>query len=234
MAYDEEALFDQLNDWLTTLTREVQGLTVNRHIFWEVQKIISNNKNLHIGSTFYEWMGAAYATSMSVALRRQVDEDDRSISFINLLKRIRSHPQVLSRSRYTSLFRGVECPRNWPDKCFDGLVGEGHAHLQGDTVAGEISALKVQMRQIAKYVNKRVAHRDAQDFRPLPKFADIDAAVKHLDRLTVRYINLFRGISMNTTLPTWQYDWKEIFRHTWLVGPDGSSVRSAPKGKLGP
>ncbi len=65
---------------------------------------------------------------------------------------------------------------------------------------------------------ERVAHRDAKDFRPLPKFHDIDAAVEHLDRLTVRYLNLFRGLSMTTTLPTGQYDWKQIFRQCVVGG----------------
>jgi hypothetical protein len=38
---------------------------VNRHMFWEVQRMIQGNKSIQTGSTFYEWMGTSYATSIS-------------------------------------------------------------------------------------------------------------------------------------------------------------------------
>ena len=219
MSHKEDVRREKLHDVLDVLKSEVQSLVINRHVFWEVQDIIRKNQRIQIGSTFYDWMGSAYATSMSVAVRRQVDEDSRSISFVNFLKQIQARPHLVSRAWYKSLFANGNYPANWPDACFDRLAGRGQQHVQADFVASEIVALKARTKHVARYVNKRVAHRDAHDFRPLPKFRDIDAAVGHLDRLTVRYLNLLRGMSLTTTLPTWQYDWKEIFRHAWLVEP---------------
>lgn len=219
MTQRERELRDQLADRLDVLKTEVQALTVGHHIFWEVQKIIKANPQIQTGSSFYEWMGSAYATSMSVAIRRQVDEDLDSISFINFLKKIHASPGVISRKAYKDLFVDGKYPPRWADSCFDRLTAKGLDHIDPDDVAKQIEALRENTDHVRKYVNRRVAHRDRRDFRPIPKFRDIDAAVDYLDHLTVRYLNLFRGMSMKTVLPTWQYDWKEIFRHPWIINP---------------
>ena len=186
MSQKDDLLREELDGLLDILKGEVQSLVINRHVFWEVQDIIRSNQRIQIGSTFYDWMGSAYASSMSIAVRRQVDEAPRSISFINFLTQIRSRPLVVSRAWYKSLFPGGDYPPNWADKCFDRLAGVGQDHVRADAVVNEIAALKDRTAHVAKYVNKRVAHRDAHDFRPLPRFRDIDAAVEHLDRLTIR------------------------------------------------
>jgi hypothetical protein len=216
MTRQERVLRGRLDDWLDVLKAEVQALTINRHIFWEIQDIISANPRIHLGSNFYEWMGSAYASSMAVGIRRQIDEDHDSISFVNFLKKIQACPRVVSRQAYTELFAGGNYPARWADSCFDHLAARGRANIDPAQVTSEIQTLKDRTEHVRKYVNRRVAHRDRRNFRPIPKFQDIDSAVEYLDDLTVRYLNLFRGISMTTVLPTWQYDWKEIFRYPWI------------------
>jgi hypothetical protein len=34
--------------------------------------------------------------------------------------------------------------------------------------------------------------------------------------LVKRYLHLFRGAAPNAILPTWQYDWQDVFRYPWL------------------
>lgn len=216
MTRRERALRDQLNDWLDVLKAEVQGLTINRYIFWEVQEIIRENEEIHIGSSFYEWMGSAYASSMAVGIRRQVDEDRDSISFVTFLRKIEACPRIVSREAYTELFAKGDYPPGWAESCFDHLTAKRCPHVDPTWVAEEIQTLMRRTDHVRRYVNRRVAHRDRRDFRPIPKFQDIDLAVNYLDHLTVRYLNLFRGNSMTTVLPTWQYDWKKIFRHPWI------------------
>jgi hypothetical protein len=146
-----------------------------------------------------------------------VDRDQRSVSFLNFLELIRSSPKVLSRERYKRLFVGHDCPQGWPDACFDGLAGKGAQHIDTVVLSKEIAELQGCTAAVKQYVNKRVAHRDAGDFRPVPRFQDIDRAVEFLDFLVVRYLNYLRGISMKTTLPVWQYDWQQIFRYPWIA-----------------
>jgi hypothetical protein len=83
-------------------------------------------------------------------------------------------------------------------------------------VRKEIDSLLGVTADLKQYVHRRIAHRDEEHFLP-PGSKYIDGAVTSLDRLAVRYLNLFRGSSMKTTLPTSQYDWKQIFRHRWLI-----------------
>ena len=53
--------FKKWNKWLDTIFADIQGLLVNRYIFWEVQKIIQANPKIQMGSLFYEWMGNIYS-----------------------------------------------------------------------------------------------------------------------------------------------------------------------------
>lgn len=217
----DEQRFERLNGWLDVLQKEVRQLRVDQHIFWEVQKIIQANPRINkLGSSFYHWMGSAYATSMTVAIRRQVDGDSRSISFRNLLRMLRMHPEVLSRTRYKHHFVDANSPlpEAYRDRDYDRLVGEGRDILNPTDLEKEIADLQMVTDGLRQYVNKRIAHYDEEHFKRVPRFNDIDAAVEFLDRLLKRYLLLFRAVHIDTALPTWQYDWTEIFRHPWILG----------------
>lgn len=56
----QRAVYAVWNDWLETIKNDVTNLSVNRHIFREVQKIVETNPTIHLTSDFYEWMGTGY------------------------------------------------------------------------------------------------------------------------------------------------------------------------------
>ena len=78
-----------------------------RHIFREVQAIIQTNPEIQLASSFYEWMGTSYATTQVIGVRRQLDKDPDSISFVRLLGEVAANPQVLSRGKWNLLKAGV-------------------------------------------------------------------------------------------------------------------------------
>ena len=55
-----DAVFAEWDGWLETIKNDVTNLSVNRHIFREVQKIVEANPRIHLASSFYEWMGTGY------------------------------------------------------------------------------------------------------------------------------------------------------------------------------
>jgi len=82
--------------WLKNIYSEITSLSVIRHIFWEVQKIIKDNPEIQKPSAFYEFIGNGYVASALMSVRRQIKIDDNSISFARLLKEISECPEILS------------------------------------------------------------------------------------------------------------------------------------------
>ncbi|MGH9376217.1 MAG: hypothetical protein ACRD1J_08645 [Terriglobia bacterium] len=216
-----EQKYVQLNSWLDIIKQAVQELRIDQHIFWEVQEIIRTNHKIHTPGDFNGWMAKMYSSAMSVAIRRQVDEDTRSISFLRLLEEISDHPDVISRERFVSFYKGALEQLGQFD--FDRNVGEGLDHVDSKTVESEIGDLKEKTDALRHYVNKRIAHHDEKEFTGFPKFQDVDDAVDFLENLLKRYLLLFRGVGLTQALPVGQHDWKAVFLHRWIE--DVSPVR---------
>jgi hypothetical protein len=83
--------------WLEVIEKDIQQLLIRQYIFWEVQDIIKNNKDIQIPSVFYEYLGQTYIAYIAMGIRRQVKNHKDSISFARLLKEISETPRVLSR-----------------------------------------------------------------------------------------------------------------------------------------
>lgn len=198
---------------------DIRHLIVNRDIFWEVQKIIKNNKRLHKPSSFYKYLGETYVACATMGIRRQVKIDQQSISFARLLKELSKSPQLLSRSYYKGLYENVY-NNPWivsqADKHFDVLAGVGAEHISEDFVNKDLAKLLSTVKKVEAYADKRVAHHDKRKPKVIPKFTELDTAINVLDELYVKYHLLFHAVQMTTLMPKYQYDWKEIFYEPWL------------------
>lgn len=76
--------------------------------------------------------------------------------------------------------------------------------------------LRGRTQKLKSFVDHHVAHLGVEPVRDLPKFQELDNAIDCLERLLKRYFHLFRGVALNSALPTWQYDWQEIFKFPWI------------------
>lgn len=212
-----EQKYRKLNSWLEVLNHAVQQLCIDQHIFGGVQEIIRRNPKIHRPGDFNAWMARMYGCGMAIAIRRQVDRDSRSISFLRFLEEVKANPTVVSRER----FLGISCKRRssalLASREFDKHVGVGLNHLDGNQVKKEIEKLKQRADALRRYVNKRIAHHDEREFADIPKFRDVDDAVEYLEHLLKRYLLLFRGVGLIQVLPCWQYDWKAVFRLPWIA-----------------
>ncbi len=201
--------------WLAVIHDDVQQLLVNKDIFWEVQKMIRNNTRIHKPSSFYQYLGDTYISHITVGIRRQLKIDQTSISFARLLTEISKHPSFISRTYYKNLFKG-SAVEDLADKQFDKYSEKG-AHISASMVLSDLAKLKSVSVKIEDFVDKRVAHRDKRNPKILPKFHEVDTCIDALDQLYVKYHLIIHAASMDTLMPTYQYDWKEIFYEPWLV-----------------
>jgi hypothetical protein len=206
--------------WMKVIHDEIQQLVIAKDIFWEVQEIIKNNKNIQKPSSFYEYLGNTYVSHSVIGMRRQLKVDTQSISLARLLTEMANNPEVLSRKYYTAMYVG-SVVEDFADRDFDRFSSPGAPHISKTMVLSDLAKLCDAGRTLERFADRRIAHRDKRAVKSPPRFKDGDAFIDLLDQLYVKYHLLFHASAMDSLMPTYQYDWKEIFREAWI--PRGPS-----------
>lgn len=210
--------FKLLNEWLEHLQQEVASLAVDARIFWRVQEIIQQNAALQVPSEFYGWMGRLYVAYVAMAIRRQVDDDPQTNSFVRFLTRLKGSVGLLSRAHYRSLWPIAEA-----DRVYDRMVGQGESHPSPARIDRQIATLRRLSRNITAYADKIVAHTDRVPPTVIPRFRETGRVIHYLELLVQRYYQLFRAVHWDprTTLPP---DWEAPFWTTWVPLSRGSQA----------
>jgi hypothetical protein len=204
--------------WLDIIKSEIRELVVAKHTFHEVQKIISDNPELHEANSFYRYFTNTHVSHVShvvSGVRRQVKCDDQSISLARLLTEMVASPQILSRDYYVSLYKG-SLVEGFADKDFNRFADPNCKHIDPDRVSCDLKHLRETSAACEDFADRRVAHRDRRDPKQLPTYKQLDDCIDMLDSLFVRYCLLFHATNMRSLLPTRQHDWKKIFRVPWI------------------
>ncbi|MEO8382447.1 MAG: hypothetical protein ABI779_22500 [Acidobacteriota bacterium] len=224
MSTDNEADYEKAKAWLRTLTDQVLRLRMDHRVWEELQAMISANTDLHRPSEFYRWVKDMYVSGMAMSIRRQTDDDSRSVSFYRFLKLLKGNPSHVSRQRYRSLFKGDEIVEqlkeldlkgDYFNDDYDRLVGTGKMQPSIDDIQAELDDLERVTGKITTFANKVIAHHDERKPKALPKFSEVDDAIRFLEDLVKRYRLLFEAASMSTDV-AFLYDWKAIFRIPWI------------------
>jgi hypothetical protein len=213
---------NRLRTWLDCIYSNVTEAVINQHIFWEVQDIIRDNPQLqNASSAFYVWMGSMFVHSTVLAVRRQLDTDKKSISLHRLLLELSKYPELISRDYHRSLYSQLakEFADDMATYTYDKNVGVDATTLDPAAVQQEIDSLKSASEKLHHYADRVVAHYDACGLQqPTPKFEELTECLSLMEKLVLRYLLLLKGASQEKLLPTFLYDWKEVFRTPWIVG----------------
>ena len=212
--------------WMETIHDEILGLVQDANMFWEVQDIIRGNPRIQKPSAFYSYLARTYSSHALAGLRRQIKLHKDSISFVGLLDEIAKNPEELSRSYFDSL---CSYP-NGPDLCqvikmddFAPYADASGAHVCPQMAKADRARLESAVKTHEAFADKRVAHWDKREPEVVPTFGELDDCIKLLDETYVKYHLLFHAESMDTLMPTYQYEWKSIFREPWLKVGFGSA-----------
>jgi len=159
-------------------------------------------------------MGDAHIALVLTGVRRQIKIDSQSISLARLLSEIRDNPEKISRQYYRDLYIGstVEV---LADATFDRLAGGGTSHYPQIRATRDLAALKTRARECEAFADRRIAHRDTREPTVVPKFSNASRAIKLMDRLWCKYDLLLNANHTDTLMPTFQYDWAEVFDVAW-------------------
>ena len=232
--------------WMETIHNEILALVQDANMFWEIQDIIRENPRIQQPNAFYSYLARTYLSHALAGLRRQTELQKDSISLIRLLYEIAENPEELSRSYFDSLCSHPDGPD------LDQVVGRAGLKAVGIVDASELkTAIKmgdfaqyadasgayvspqmvkedrVQLETAVKthreFADKRIAHSDKRDPKVVPTFGELDDCIKLLDQTYVKYHLLFHAESIDTLMPTYQYEWKRIFCEPWLKVGFGSA-----------
>lgn len=201
--------------WFDVIKVEIQDLVVAKHTFNEVQGMIRANPKLHKHSSFYDHFARTYVSHVVIGLRRQIKRDGQSISMSRLFEEMIATPQAFPRKWFTDKYKG-SVVQDFADSDFDKFATPGAPHIDPKLVEVDLHRLQAATKRCEDFADKRVAHRDKREPKEIPTYNEVDECVDLLDELYVKYFLLFHQASMDTLLPTWQYDWKEIFREPWI------------------
>ena len=224
--------------WMETIQGDIQTLLRDTSMFWEVQDIISENPRLQKPSAFYSYLGRTYLSHALAGLRRQIKPQKDSISFVGLLDDIVKNPEELSFRYYCSI-RWSESEDQQLTQLGLARLGLDHQeiiksefekyadasgeHVCPKMVKDDLTALKVAVEKHEEFADKRIAHWDKSEPDVIPTFGELDDCIKLLDKTYVKYHLLFYAESIDTLMPTYQYEWKTIFLEPWLKAVAGSA-----------
>lgn len=217
MSDQDNELFKKWNSWIGILDKEIMQLFSQREMFQELQEIIQQNPKIQKPSDFHYWVAVWHTTSLSLAVRRQCDNDKNVISYRRLLEGIKSNPRVLSRTRFISDFADYNYTQEDASEDFDKYSGAGQEFVDLLMIDQDISELEYESMKVKTYVDKRIAHYEKIEFKDIPSYQELYDSIEHLGQLHSKYYSLFRCWGKSNLAPIKQYDWTLIFHHPWII-----------------
>lgn len=203
--------------WLKRIKLEVQNLVLYRSAYKEVIEIINSNESLHEDNFYYRYMNDSHIAYIVMGIRRQIKNDNQSISIVRLLTEISKTPHLITRNNYVDHYSDSVIS-DFADDHFDQFCkNPGDIHLSEDMVIEDIDKLKVSSILVEKYADRFIAHSDNRGIESLPTFNDIDSCLEILDKIYCKYHLIFYASSMDSLFPTVQYHWKKIFELPWII-----------------
>jgi len=211
--------------WFAEVKDQILDIHHRRHVYREVMAMVDANSALQVPSAFYGWMRIAYINDMTVAIRRLVDWNKRSISFVKLIEEIADHPEVITRRRFVARYQGWL--RGAGHRDFELFASPAAKRIHRRVIERHRRELVVAQRRLRQFVNRHAAHRDRTPMRRLPTYAELDDCIDLLGRLAKDYSLLLEQAALIEVVPIIQGDWKAPFRVPWIQAPVPASPPSA-------
>lgn len=212
-----EEIFGRWEQWLGTIRDDVYGIMHARHIFKEVQGIVTKNPALQKPNIFYEWMARSYAVTCAMGVRRQADVDQKAVSLMKLLRDMRKHATILTRERHVALYPSVM--KEIAGKHFDHIARGAKNHVDPTLLQENITALQEAAKDLLPYATKTLAHLDANPPDKIPTYADLDKALDVVGTLFNRCKLILLAEGGDEVAPMILEPWKKIFDVPWRTPP---------------
>jgi hypothetical protein len=231
--------------WLKVIGNDLGSLLVSYDVFLVTQEAFRENKTIRRPNLLYHWITSNYASRVSVGIRRLIDHHEarkhhkRPISLYWLIKDIADHPDAITRQDFIAGYAKNSRKEERADAkelacCdYDEFADRGSGQVSEQKALRDLKRLKRDATRIGTFVNKWIAHHDADQGRfSVPTYEHVGKALKDTDEIYCKYALLLTGAGMTTCKPVLQYDWREPLRHPWIEMSDQEKERRLGNGKI--
>ncbi len=218
--------------WFDNIKNQIFNTHHRRQVYLEVMAMVDANPALQVPSAFYTWMRTVYVYDTTIAVRRLVDRDRRTVSFVKLMDQIADHPEVVTRGRFVA--RYPRLLRDAGHRDFERFASPTAKTIHRRVIRRHQRELLATAERLKRFVDKHVAHNDRRPMRRLPTYAELDDSIDLLGRLAQDYSLLLEQSALVEVVPVIQYDWKAPFRVPWIQAPttasppDGDGIAVVP------
>lgn len=212
--------------WLTSLRQQVYDLHHRRQLHDDFMAMLDaqDHPDTDIFSDAFHRM---YIEAQVMGIRRQADDDPRTLSLRRLIGQLEAHRRQFTRAWYVARWLGerdtdasdererlearfhLEAANDAFDKFTD---KPGAPHLGGRRLQADRQQLLDVTQDVVRYASATVAHAERDPDSVTVTYADFHRAVDHLGEMLRRYYLLINQGGLATATPTIQGDWKGPFR----------------------
>lgn len=193
------------------LKGDVLNMHLHRQMFEELDDALVADQSQSASIWCEDFLRPLYIQAQGVTLRRLIDANTETVSFVRLLTLMSECPRVLSRARYLADVDPQDTDRiRFADADFDRLAGAGEPFIPRDRILALREAIETEIRAVADHVSQWIAHRDREAKAPIT-WGELHNAVDRIgERLGEVSVMLTGGFQMPK--PTIQFDWKDVMR----------------------
>jgi hypothetical protein len=222
----DELLADWRGRWLPSFRDQVYDLHSRKQMhdeFLDMLEAQAHDDREYFG----DFVHRTYLEAQTMAIRRQADDDKRTLSLRRLIGQLEKHRKDFTREWYVGrwmegydLDSEVEGGRlearfhlDMANDAFDEFTDKpGDSALGGRRLQEDRDQLTAMTAKVVTYVNEHVAHVAAEPASVAVTYGEFEQAIDHLGTMLKRYYLLLNQSALVSVTPTIQGDWKGPFR----------------------
>lgn len=233
-ATDEPSIDDLLAQWegiwLDALKHQIYDMNHRRQVHDEFMVLLEQQDHPDT-DIFGECFHHMYIEAQVLAIRRQVDNDPRTLSLRRLIGQLESHRRQFTRSWYIARWLDGRDPSSedlherelaklhleLANGAFDQFTdGPGDEQLGCRRLQKDRERLLQMTEKVVAFANAVVGHTQKVPLDIEVTYNDFHQALEHLGEMLQRYYLLINQGGLVTTTPVIQGDWKGLFRKPLL------------------
>lgn len=205
-------------EWYTEIEKQIMNLLISRQIYEDIVKIVRNNSDVNKKNILYTWLTDIYSSYLLNGIRRSLDTNSKSISFVRMLNEMAENPNILTRDKYISLHYDHADPKGSnviQSQNFSQFSTESSDTIETKLLKNDITKLKKKGKNAKKYVDKNIAHLDEKHRRYLAPTSQASEYLDLIEEIYLKYHPFFNKRALTSLEPggnTWQY----LFRVPWI------------------
>ncbi len=212
--------------WLESLKEQVYDLHHRRQLHDEFMEMLEAQDHPDT-DIFRDAFHRMYIEAQVMAIRRQADDDRRTLSLRRLIGQLEEHRRKFTRAWYVRRWVGDRNPNaedmrdrldatfhlDAANRAFDAFTDSlGDEHLGGRRLQEDRDRLVELTDAVTRYANATVAHVERAPSDTQVTYAEFHRALDHLGEMLKRYYLLINQGGLVSTTPTIQRDWRGPFR----------------------